>query len=161
MSEHIVSARAEHERRLLQLGVFLLLLGLLTGFAVPLLENPRMGLASHMEGVLNGILLLALGLVWPRLRLSVRAERLAYGLVLYGTFANWSATLLAAIWGAGATMPIAGLGHQGNPVQESVIAFLLFSLSFAMVALCVLLLRGLRSRESVTGPASVHGTRPV
>lgn len=153
MNDNIMSASARHERRLMQLGVLLLLLGLLTGFAVPLLENPRMGLASHMEGVLNGILLVALGLVWARLRLSARAEQLAYGLALYGTFANWSATLLAAAWGAGAAMPIAAVGHQGSAIQEAVIGGLLLSLSFAMVALCALLLRGLRDSAADHGPA--------
>ena len=39
---------------LLQLGILLFLIGLLTGFVIPKLANPRMGLASHLEGVLNG-----------------------------------------------------------------------------------------------------------
>ena len=47
--------------RLLQLGVTLFLLGLLVGFAVQSLANPRMGLASHIEGVMNGLFLMALG----------------------------------------------------------------------------------------------------
>ena len=39
-----------HGDRLLRLGVLLFLLGLLTGFAIPALTNPRMGLTSHLEG---------------------------------------------------------------------------------------------------------------
>jgi hypothetical protein len=89
------------ERRLLQLGVTLFLLGLLTGFSLPLLENPRMGLASHLEGVLNGLLLILLGLVWPPLTLTRTQARLSFAFLVYGTFANWVATLLAALWGAG------------------------------------------------------------
>jgi (hydroxyamino)benzene mutase len=42
-------------------GRFLFLLGLFTGFAEPHFLNMRMGLAAHLEGVLNGIFLLASG----------------------------------------------------------------------------------------------------
>jgi hydroxylaminobenzene mutase len=39
---------------LLVLGLVLFLLGLLTGLAVPILKNPRMGVASHLQGMTNG-----------------------------------------------------------------------------------------------------------
>jgi hydroxylaminobenzene mutase len=45
---------------LFKLGLTLFVIGLLTGFAIPALKNPRMGLTSHLEGVLNGMFL-ALG----------------------------------------------------------------------------------------------------
>ena len=61
------ATQAQTGRRLLQLGIILFLLGLLTGLAVPALANPRMGLASHLGGVMNGLVLVALGLMWPRL----------------------------------------------------------------------------------------------
>ena len=129
--------------RLLQLGILLFLLGLLTGFAVPMLANPRMGLSSHLEGILNGMFLVLLGLLWPQLRLPRFWLSAVFWLAIYGTFANWGATLLAAHWGAGASMPIAAGGFKGSPHQEAVIDFLLYSLSFAMVALCVIVLWGL------------------
>lgn len=135
-------------RRLIRLGVLLFLLGLLTGFAIPAVASPRMGLASHLEALMNGLFLVAVGLVWPRLRLSARVLRAAFGLAVYGTFANWTATGLAALWGAGTMMPIAGGGRTGSPSQEAVVAVLLGSLSLAMVALCGMLLWGLRRGES-------------
>lgn len=46
-------------------------LGLLTGFVIPVMRNPRMGLASHLEAVMNGMFLILLGLLWHKLRLSV------------------------------------------------------------------------------------------
>jgi hydroxylaminobenzene mutase len=130
--------------RLLQLGILLFLLGLLTGFAMPLFENPRMGLASHLEAILNGIFLIVLGLLWERLRLGRGVLTLAFWLVLYGTFANWLATLLAAVWGAGTMMPMAAGDFKGSDGQELVITILLFSLSFAMIAVSALVLWGLR-----------------
>jgi hydroxylaminobenzene mutase len=46
--------------------MLLFLLGLLTGFAVQRFTNPRMGLAAHLEGVMNGTFLLALGVLGGR-----------------------------------------------------------------------------------------------
>jgi hydroxylaminobenzene mutase len=139
-----VSSRDARAGRLLQAGMLLFLLGLLTGLAMPVFENPRMGLASHLQGVLNGMFLLGLGLIWPRVALGARTGGITLWLALYGGFANWLATLLAALWGAGTLMPIAAGGHQGNALQETLISGLLLSLSVAMVAVCVLVLWGLR-----------------
>ena len=130
--------------RLIFLGFLLFLIGLLTGFAAPMLANYRMGLSSHLEGVMNGMVLVLLGLVWPRLQLPRGVLSLAFWLAIYGTFANWFATLLAAGWGAGASMPIAAAGHKGTAIQELIITFLLYSLSFAMVGESILVLWGLR-----------------
>lgn len=130
--------------RLLQLGMALFLLGLLTGFIAPLLANPRMGLSSHLEGVLNGIFLVVLGLIWGRLALGRVGLRVAFWLAIYGTFANWATTLLAALWGAGASMPIAAAGHQGTPLQEMIIDIGLWSLAISMVGAGSLVLWGLR-----------------
>jgi len=134
-------------RHLLQMGVLLFLLGLLTGFLVPSLSNPRMGLASHLEGVMNGLFLMGLGLAWPYLTLTRVLQRVLLYLVLFGTFANWLVTLLAAWWGAGSMMTIASKGLSGTPVQELLIGLLLLSLSAAMILASGLLLYGLRRRR--------------
>lgn len=139
---HLVATQA---RRLLQLGLGLFLLGLLTGFAVPLVANPRMALSSHLEGVMNGMFLAILGLLWTRLRLGQRARALLLGLVVYGTFANWGTTLLAAAWGAGESMmPLAAAGHAGTSAQEMLIMVGLLSLSVAMLVACPMAIWGLR-----------------
>jgi hydroxylaminobenzene mutase len=129
--------------RLVQLGIFLFLIGLLTGFVSPKLANPRMGLSSHLEGIMNGFFLVLLGLLWPKLILSRFWLAIAFWLAIYGTFANWTATLMAAIWGAGSSMPIAAVRHQGTPLQEVITIFLLRTLSAAMVVVSVLVLWGL------------------
>lgn len=136
-------------RRLLQAGIGLFLIGLLTGLAVPAMGNPRMGLASHVEAVMNGTVLVVLGLVWPRLVLSARQLTTAFWLAVFGTFANWLSTFLAAMWAAGSRMmPQAGGGHSGTAVQEGIINGLLVFLSIAMIAVCILVLMGLRARKN-------------
>ena len=97
----------DSKRRLVWHGMFLLLLGLVTGLMEQKFTNPRMGLAAHLEGVLNGILLVALGSVWNEVRLSPRSKSATYWGVLYGTYANWAVTTLAAIFGTAAMSPCA------------------------------------------------------
>jgi hydroxylaminobenzene mutase len=142
------------ERLLIFVGIALFLAGLLTGFAMPLMENPRVGLSSHLEGVLNGVFLIALGSVWKRIGLVGRSHSVAFGLVLFGTVANWLATLLAGLWGTGAMMPIAAAGRSGTALQETVVTILLYALSLAMVAACAAFLFG--SRRKIVDEGGTH-----
>ena len=45
---------------------------LLTGVVEPNFTNPHMWLAAHLEGVMNGTFLVAIGAVWTGVRLSSR-----------------------------------------------------------------------------------------
>lgn len=129
---------------LISAGLILFLIGLLTGFAVPALAVPRLGLSAHLEGVLNGMFLMLLGAIWHRLNLSRGAGTLMFLAAFFGTFANWAATLLAAILPAARAMPIAGGGVTGTPFAEALVVTLLLALSAAMILVCVLALIGLR-----------------
>jgi hypothetical protein len=60
------------KRRLMWHGVLFFLLGLITGLLEQRFTNVRMGLSAHLEGVMNGILLLALGASWNEVRLKTR-----------------------------------------------------------------------------------------
>ena len=115
-------------------GLALFLLGLFTGFAVPAMKNPRMGVASHMEAHMNGLFLIVLGLLWPYVNLSQTWETVTVALLVYGTWANWFATLLSGFWGdGGRMMPIAAPDQFGSDAKEAFIKFLLISLSIADV----------------------------
>lgn len=124
--------------------MLLFLLGLVTGLFVPQLVNPRMGLAAHLEGLMNGTFLLALGSAWPRVRLSRRAAKVAFGAAMYGTYANWAATTVAAAFGTAALTPLASGLHEGRPWQELLVAFGFGSVALAMLLSSILLLGGLR-----------------
>jgi (hydroxyamino)benzene mutase len=134
----------EAKRRLLWNGMFLFLLGLLTGFVEQRFNNPRMGLAAHLEGVINGILLVALGAVWPEVRLSGPLKAATFWAVLYGAYANWVVTTIAAIFGTAALSPITAAGHAAQPWQETLVTFGFMSVGIAMVGSSVLVLWGLR-----------------
>lgn len=85
--------------RLLQAGVALFLFSSLEGFAIPSLPVPRLGLSVHTLSALQGVVLLALGLLWPRLNLSAMTSRIAFWLLVYSTFATLAAYVMAAVWG--------------------------------------------------------------
>ncbi|MCU1761591.1 hydrogenase [Pseudomonas sp. 14P_8.1_Bac3] len=131
-------------RRLLWHGLFLLLLGLCTGLIEQQFSNPRMGLAAHLEGVMNGILLLAIGSVWTEIQLSPRKKTIAYWGVLYGTYANWGVTTLAAILGTTAMSPFTGAGQAAKPWQENLVTAGFASVGVAIIVAALLLLWGLR-----------------
>lgn len=139
--------RQGQSRILIRMGVLLILLGLITGLLVSNLANPRMALASHIEGVLSGMLLVILGLTWPRLNLGGGTLRAAAVLLVYGAYANWVNPLLGAFWSAGSyIMPMAGQGHKGTPIQEFVIGVLAVTLALSLLAGIIIVLVGLRGR---------------
>src|ERR1700730_4116719 len=133
-----------NNRRLMWHGMFLFLLGLLTGFVEQRFANVRMGLAAHLEGVMNGIFLLALGAAWNEVMLAPKVKATAYWGVLYGTYMNWVVTSLAAVFGTGALSPITAPGRSGQPWQESLVMAGFMSVGIAIVLTSVLVLWGLR-----------------
>lgn len=134
----------DSKRRLLWHGMFLFLIGLFTGFVEQSFNNPRMGLAAHLEGIMNGTFLVVLGAIWTEVRLSPRLKAAAFWSALYGTYANWAVTTLAAIWGTAAMSPITASGHRSQPWQESLVTFGFMSVGIAIIASSVLILSGLR-----------------
>jgi len=125
-------------------GVLLALLGMLTGLLAPVAKNRRALLTSHLEGTANGTLLIAFGLTWPYLVLPDAVELVTAALAIYGTYANWFATLLSGMWGAGKkTMPLASGDYEGTKTQENVIGVLLLTTAVTIIAATVLILVGL------------------
>jgi (hydroxyamino)benzene mutase len=136
------------KRRLMWHGMFLFLLGLLTGFVETKFVNVRMALAAHLEGVMNGTFLLALGAAWPEVKLSPRLKVAAYVAALYGTYANWAVTLLAAVFGSAALSPITAAGHSALPWQETLVTIAFMSVGVVIIACAVLVLWGLRKKAT-------------
>jgi len=129
-------------------GMFLFLLGLITGALEQRFTNVRMGLAAHLEGVMNGSFLLVLGAIWTHVQLPRRAKEAAYWTALYGTYVNWLFTTLAAVLGTAALSPISAAGHTGKPWQESLVTAGFLSVGLAIIACSLLLLWGLRAKAS-------------
>src|SRR5215467_16092708 len=78
-------------------------------------HGPRRALGGCDER----IFLVALGAIWTEVKLPSPAKAMAYWTALYGTYANWLTTTLAAVFGTAAATPVAAAGHRGQPWQES------------------------------------------
>lgn len=114
-------------------GLWLFLIGLLIGAAIPKFISPRLALSAHLTAVQSGTALLAIGWFWPQL-----AKGNAYadflGHALWMSFWMLSAGLtLAAAWGASRVLPIAGAGHAATPLKERVTAGVISVASVAMI----------------------------
>lgn len=136
---------AEQSRRLLRFGVVLVLLALLIGLAIPALAVPRLGVAAHVNGVVGGLALIVLGLLWPHLRLGSKALGAAFWLAVYSFFVATLMPLLGGAWAAGATMlPLAAGAARGTAMQEAILSAGLITAGIAVFVLFVLLYQGLR-----------------
>jgi (hydroxyamino)benzene mutase len=142
-------------RRLIALGALLFFLGLLAGLVVPIVTNPRMGVSAHLEAVMNGMFLIAIGAVWSRLSLPPRLVPWTSGLLSFGTYANCFFVGLAAIFGASKTMPLAGAGYAALPWQENLVTVGLTAAALAMLAGCALLVWGFFRREDAIETGAV------
>ena len=136
--------------KLIYFGVILFFIGLIIGLIVPIFANPRMGVSSHIEGVLNGMFLIVLGLIWKKVNLSKKWLKITFWLAIYGTFANCFGILIAAIFNAGKMLGIAANGQEGTPFIEGIVTFSLLSLSIAMLIVCVTVLIGLKRKMKLT-----------
>ena len=139
--------------RLVRHGIILALLGSITGFAPFVVANPRMGVAAHVGGIMNALLLLALGAVWSEVAATARQEKVATWLLVVGAYGNWVTVLSASLTGAQEFAPLAGAGHGASLTVEKA-TFLLISVAvlctLAGLAMIVLAL-GKRVRPSNKG----------
>jgi hydroxylaminobenzene mutase len=132
-------------QRLLQIGVALFLFTSFEGFVIPLLAAPNLARSVHTLSAFSGVLMLALGLVWPRLDLGPAAARVAFWFLIYSDLATVAAFVLAALWGAGNTIiPLAAGAARGSDFQETAITIVAYSAAPTGIMSFALTLWGLR-----------------
>jgi hydroxylaminobenzene mutase len=94
--------------RLFKAGALLFLIGLVTGayagFAlagrIHLPEpGPRLALTAHMNALLGGLWLVAVGATEPRLALGAAGRKVLAATLLCATWSNWWVTVLASTLG--------------------------------------------------------------
>jgi hydroxylaminobenzene mutase len=153
-----ILARQGH--RLLQIGVALFLFTSFEGFVIPYFAVPNLGRSVHTLSAFSGNLLLALGLLWPRLdlgegRVERVAARITFWSLLYSDLAIVLAFLLAGVWGAGhSIIPLAAGSAHGSELQEAVITVVAYSAAPPGLTSFALILWGLRS-----APLASQGAR--
>jgi hydroxylaminobenzene mutase len=139
------TAETSAKKGLIWHGLVLFFIGLLSGFVIPSLKSPRIGVSAHVEAVLNGMFLILVGgIVWDRIRLSRRIAGATYWSLLYAAYGSWLFCQLAAVFGGSKMLPIAGAGNHALPWQEQLltIGFGTVGVSFAFA--CGVVLYGFR-----------------
>jgi hydroxylaminobenzene mutase len=131
--------------RLIQVGVSLFLIALLTGLVVHRMPLPRLALSAHLLGIMQGTFLAIVGLLWPRLQMGRIFSKITFLLTVYGCLAAWLANLLGAIWAAGGAMvPFAAGDARGTALQEGIIKVGLRTAAVSLILGLLFLLWGLR-----------------
>jgi len=135
------------DRRMMWHGMFLFLIGLVTGLQERRFKNMRMALSAHLEGVMNGTFLIAVGAIWGHVELPPRVEKAARWTALYGAYGNWLFTTVGAALGTAAANPILSQGHHGKPWQERIAGVGFRSVTYSILVAVLLLLWGLTGRK--------------
>jgi len=141
-------------RYLLQLGVVLFLFTSFEGFVIPAFAVPNLGRSVHTLSAFVGLLFLAMGLMWPMLKLGTTASRITFWFLVYSALATIAGFVVAAIWGAGGSiMPIAAQGARGSDFQEAVIQVVMYPAAPTGIVAFALILWGLRAKSGSTRSA--------
>ncbi len=143
-------SKPDRKQSLLFTGALLVLIGLLSGVAVPAMANARLGLSAHLAAVQGGMLVMIVGLAWSHVHLAEQQARVAFATTVFSNYALYAALQLAAVLATSRSTPIAGKGAAGSVVQESLVDTLLYAGSGAALVAIGLVAWGLRpgGRES-------------
>jgi hydroxylaminobenzene mutase len=123
-------------------GVLLFALGLATGFAIPAFRSSRIGLSAHLTGLQSGTFLVALGLMWPKIALWPSMSNLIGHAIWISLYTIYGSLVLAAAFGAGRDLPIAGGGISTTRAKQISVTALMGSGSLAVLAAIAALLIG-------------------
>ena len=134
-----LSARQAH--RLVQVGLLLFLAAMIVGVLIPKFGIPRVGLSVHLLGLLQGIFLVVIGLLWPKLHFGRSLSRAAFWLLIYGCLSAWTASVLAGTFRAGGNLlPMAAGAVHGTAFQEWIISIGLRSAAVSLIVALLILL---------------------
>jgi hydroxylaminobenzene mutase len=90
--------KTEYSQRMMFHGILVFMIGLITGFFLysGVMKNPQIGVITHLEGVLNGMFLVILGLIWHRMSMTEKLQRRFVIVAIACVYINY----FQALWGA-------------------------------------------------------------
>ena len=129
--------------RLVLHGAIMILLGMISGFpygsAVTGGEDPRAWRMAHLEGVLNGLMAIAIGAAGARILLSEGLQRLLFWSLVIAGYGNVLASMLAAASGQ------RGLEPAGDLANNLVFAGFMLAVVGVLVALILVVVGAYRA----------------
>ncbi len=130
-------------RSLVITGATLFMAGILQGAVLDLHANPRMALSAHLDAVQSGMAVMIAGALWSTAKLGQRIEQIARWTHAIGMVGLWVGITLAAVSGASQVLPMAGEGHDGSALAESVVTLVVLGSSGLLTVGWALFLWGL------------------
>lgn len=118
-------------------GFLLFTIGLLIGFIIPAVRNPRMGLSAHLTAAQTGPALIAFALFWGYLSVPESWEVLLVYSLMGSSYLLVLGITLASIFGASEALPIAGGHHSASKAKEILVSILVRGSSVAMGLVCL------------------------
>jgi (hydroxyamino)benzene mutase len=138
----------KRDRRLFSQGFLLILFGLVIASVSKFLPNPRMALATHLEALLLGMLLLLIGLLWHRFSLPTWTRNLLGWMPIVGAHASLYVHFFATVFPSGNRwMPIAAQGHVGTFLEEMIITAGILTIGVTMFISVAIALWGMLRDE--------------
>jgi len=105
-------------------GTLLLLAGLLTGFGIGEFHSHHFGNAAHLTGLIGGFGLIAVGWLWPRLKLGPSWSQCGAWCFILSMHLSWLGLVLKAALGSAPDAPLESVGQSGaawNVLSASII----------------------------------------
>lgn len=111
-----------HDRRLMAHGFLVFAASILVGSVATWLPAPRMGLSCHLNGLMTGMMLVLMGLIWSRLALQDSTKVFLFWCAVTGVYCSFAMHLFAAVFPSGNRfMPFASEGMVGTDWQEAIV----------------------------------------
>ena len=140
----------ERGQGLIRWGTVLLLLSVFSGFVIPLVSDPILGLAAHIQGLLNAFMIILVGLIWSRMEIGEMGSVIVYwGLIIPGYVTLTVMVICTFLEIGGTAFPIVGGGHTGTPFQERVINIIMDTLVGITTIMIVLVTRAVLKKPAI------------
>jgi hypothetical protein len=135
-----------YRRRVLWHGALFLVIALGFGILTAAAPHSRAWMAAHLVALIGSVLVLAVGLAWPDLRLGPGQRKTLFALLLTGMYAGIATSTFAALveFPGPATRP----GVSAPEWQTRIFLSLLVLIVPSLLIASGLLLHGLRGREA-------------
>jgi hypothetical protein len=133
-----------HRRALIGSGIVLLTASLLNGFVIGIVPVQRVAVSAHVSGLIGSSFLIALGAIWPLLRVSSRASAAAAFLAVHGFFGGWLVLFVAAT----STLTGPAAHAAGRAWMQQALRLGNLTVVLALFGLCAIVLRGVLARPS-------------
>jgi hypothetical protein len=131
-------------------GTLLLLAGLLTGFGIGKFHSHHVGNSAHLAGLIGGFGLLAVGWLWPRLKLGRLWSELGAWAFILSMHLSWLGLVLMAAFGSAADTPSESVG-PGAASWNLIAGPLIFVGAVLSVVATLIVLVGLRPARQGKG----------